>query len=146
MSARRQFGSGAVAVLACSLLLCSGLSCSGSPAAAPNPTQPSKPGQPDAAVALQVMPAPYQLPASVSREVLLPGANGLLIVGGLTPSGASANTVTSLDPVAGATHVVGHLAAATHDAAGFIVGGRAYVAGGGATGSGTTVQAPAARP
>jgi len=55
MSARRQFGSGAIAVLACSLLSCSGLSCSGSHAAAPKPTQP---GKPDTAMALQVMPAP----------------------------------------------------------------------------------------
>ncbi len=138
MSARRRFGSGAIAVLACSLLSCSGLSCSGSHAAAPKPTQP---GKPDTAMALQVMPAPYQLPATVSREVLLPGANGLLIVGGLTPSGASANTVTSLNPVTGATRVVSHLAAATHDAAGFIVGGRAYVAGGGTTASVPTIQA-----
>jgi DNA-binding beta-propeller fold protein YncE len=92
-------------------------------------------------MALQVMPAPYQLQAAVSREVLLPGATGLLIVGGLTSSGASANTVTSLNPVTGATRVVGHLAAATHDAAGFTVGGRAYVAGGGTTVSVPTIQA-----
>jgi DNA-binding beta-propeller fold protein YncE len=92
-------------------------------------------------MALQVMPAPYQLQAAVSREVLLPGATGLLIVGGLTSSGASANTVTSLNPVTGATRVVGHLAAATHDAAGFTVGGRAYVVGGGTTVSVPTIQA-----
>ena len=52
---------------------------------------------------LQVMPAPYQLPAAISREVVLPGAGGLLIAGGLTPSGASADTVTGLNPVTGAT-------------------------------------------
>jgi hypothetical protein len=38
----------------------------------------------------------------VSREVVLPGAAGLLIAGGLTPSVASASTVTSLNQVTGA--------------------------------------------
>ena len=90
---------------------------------------------------LQVMPAPYQLPAAVSREVVLPGAGGLLIAGGLTASGASANTVTSLDPVTGATRTAGRLALATHDAAGFMVGGRAFVLGGGTASSVPTVQA-----
>ena len=50
---------------------------------------------PGAAMVLQVMPAPYQLPAAMSREVVLPGAGGLLIAGGLTPSGASTDAVTS---------------------------------------------------
>jgi len=90
---------------------------------------------------LQVMPAPYQLPAGVSREVVLPGAAGLLTVGGLTPSGASASTVTSLDPVTGATRTAGRLAQATHDAAGLLLGGRAFVLGGGTAGSVPTVQA-----
>ena len=38
--------------------------------------------QPDAAMVLQVMPAPYQLPAGISREVVLPGAGNLLMAGG----------------------------------------------------------------
>jgi hypothetical protein len=36
---------------------------------------------------LQVMPAPYQLPAPLSREVALSGPGGLLIAGGLTAQG-----------------------------------------------------------
>ena len=91
-------------------------------------------------MALEVMPAPYQLAAAVSREVVLPGANGLLMAGGLTPSGTSVNTVTWLDPVTGATRVAGHLAAATHDAAGFTIAGRAFVAGGGTAASVPTIQ------
>jgi DNA-binding beta-propeller fold protein YncE len=90
---------------------------------------------------LQVMPAPYQLPAGISREVVLPGPAGLLIAGGLTPSGASANTVTSLDPVTGATRAAGRLAQATHDAAGLLLGGRAFVLGGGTASSVPTIQA-----
>ena len=97
--------------------------------------------QPDAAMVLQVMPAPYQLPAGISREVVLPGAGNLLMAGGLTASGASANTVTSLDPITGATRQVGRLAQATHDAAGFIVGGRMFVLGGGTDTSVPTIQA-----
>ena len=90
---------------------------------------------------LQVMPAPYQLPAGLSREVVLPGADGLLIAGRLTPSGASASTVTSLNPVTGATRAAGRLAQATHDAAGLLLGGRAFVLGGGTASSVPTVQA-----
>src|SRR5215469_14761599 len=90
MSARRQLGIAVAIVLATGLL-----SCTGSHPAAPAGS-PHAPGQaPDAPMTLQVMPAPYQLPAGVSREVVLPGPAGLLIAGGLTPSGASASTVTS---------------------------------------------------
>jgi len=97
--------------------------------------------RPGTAMVLQVTPAPYQLPAAVSREVVLPGAGGLLVAGGLTPSGASANTVTTLDPVTGATRQIGRLAQATHDAAGVMLGGRVFVLGGGTAASVPTVQA-----
>jgi len=97
--------------------------------------------QPGAAMVLQVTPAPYQLPVAVSREVVLPGAGGLLITGGLTSSGTSANTVTRLDPVTGATRPAGRLAQATHDAAGVMLGGRVFVLGGGTAASVPTVQA-----
>jgi DNA-binding beta-propeller fold protein YncE len=126
---------------ACSLLSCSGPH--GSHSAAPRPALGSRPAQraPAAAMALQVMPAPYQLPAGISREVVLPAPGGLLIVGGLTPSGASTNAVTSLDPATGATRPTGRLAQATHDAAGFVVGGRMFVLGGGTVASVPTIQA-----
>ena len=44
--------------------------------------------RPGTAMVLQVTPAPYQLPAAMSREVVLPGAGGLLVAGGLTPFGS----------------------------------------------------------
>ena len=141
MSARRQCIL-AVAAVAAS---CTALSCTGSHQASPaRPahTHAHAPGRtPDVPVTLQVMPAPYQLPGGVSREVVLPGADGLVIAGGLTPSGASASTVTSLDPVTGATRAAGRLAQATHDAAGLLLGGREFVLGGGTAGSVPTVQA-----
>jgi len=149
MSGRQRFRITVAVVAACSLLP---LAYSVIDRAAHRPAQPARPAagsgpahegsaRAEAAMALQVMPAPYQLPAAVSRQVVLPGAGGLLIAGGLSPSGASVNTVTALDPATGATHVVGRLAAATHDAAGFTIAGRAFVAGGGTAASVPTIQA-----
>ena len=142
MSAWRQLGI-AVAVAAAA---CTVLSCTGPHLATPKPTRPSHGDNQDdrgprPALVLQVAPAPYQLPSGVSREVVLPGATGLLIVGGLTRLGASASTVTSLDPVTGATRAAGRLAQATHDAAGLLLGGRAFVLGGGTASSVPTIQA-----
>jgi N-acetylneuraminic acid mutarotase len=105
----------------------------------PTPSGPSVTG-----MALQVMPAPYQLPGSLSREVALPAASGLLIAGGLTAQGTATDAVTSLNPVSGVTRAAGHLAAATHDAAGASLGGQTYLFGGGTVTSVPTVQAVAA--
>jgi len=93
------------------------------PTAAPTSASraPSALGRsPVTGMALQVTPAPYQLPAPLSREVALPAAGGLLIAGGLTAQGTSTDAVTSLDPVTGATRAAGRLAA----------GSVAYVIGG----------------
>ena len=107
----------------------------------------STPGRPPVTgMALQVTPAPYQLPAPLSREVALPAAGGLLIAGGLTAQGTSTDAVTSLDPVTGATRPAGRLAAATHDAAAASLGGQTYVFGGGTAASVPTVQAVATGP
>src|SRR5438270_10428337 len=116
-SVERRFRVRAVAALAaCSLpaAACTAPHQGSSPPVSPTPSAMGV--DPDAMV-LQVMPAPYQLPAAVSREVVLPGANGLLIVGGLTPEGASTETVTALDPATGVTRQAARLAAPTHDAA-----------------------------
>jgi len=87
MSARRPFRSGAATAVAACLLLAP--ACTGSHEATPRSSGPTSGDNDPAASAmvLQVMPAPYQLPAALSREVALPGADGLLIAGGLTPSG-----------------------------------------------------------
>jgi DNA-binding beta-propeller fold protein YncE len=99
---------------------------------------------PVTSLSLQVTPAPYQLPAPLSREVALPAASGLMLAGGLTAQGISTDAVTGLNPVTGATQAAGHLAAATHDAAGASMGGLTYLFGGGTTASVPTVQAIAA--
>ncbi len=131
---------GAAAVVAAALLASA---CSGGQA--PHPAAPGHPGAagtgaprgapgsgaPGPAMALQVTPAPYQLPEALSREAVLPAGNGLLIVGGLTRSDVTAGAVTQLNPVTGQTRAIGRLAALAHDAAGAVLGGRAYVLGGG---------------
>ena len=101
--------------------------------AAPGPIGPSAAGHPTASVlALQVMPAPYQLPAALSREVVQPGPGGLLIAGGLTARGTPAGAVTVLNPVTGVTRPAGPApgSAATRAAAGAVLGGRGYVTAG----------------
>src|SRR5579859_4348614 len=92
------------------------------PAPAPAPTAGAR-GPAVTDTVLQVMPAPYQLPAPLSREVALPAPGGLLI------QGTSTDAVTDLNPATGVTRRVARLAAATHDAAGAILGGQTYLFG-----------------
>jgi hypothetical protein len=107
--------------------------------ARPRPAAPADHGPPN--LALQVTPAPYQLPAAISRENVLADGSRLLILGGLTSPSTSTDAVTRLDPVTGATQSAGRLTAATHDAAAAMLGGRAFVFGGGSATSVATVQA-----
>jgi hypothetical protein len=94
-----------------------------------------------AAMVLQAVPAPYQLPAPVTRAVALPGAgHGLLIAGGLTAQSATTSAVTLLNPATGQTRRAGRLAAPTHDAGGAVLGGKPFVFGGGSAASIDTVQ------
>jgi hypothetical protein len=109
-------------------------SSTGTPGAGPaDPATPS--------LVLQATPAAYQLPAAVSREVVLADGSQLVIAGGLTPQSLSSDAVTTLNPVTGATGSGGRLASPTHDAAGAMLGGRPYVFGGGSATSVATVQA-----
>ena len=107
--------------------------------ASPRAAAPADPVSPS--LALQVTPAPYQLPTAISRESVLADGSGLLILGGLTPASTSTDAVTALDPATGATHAAGRLATATHDAAAAMLGGRPFVFGGGTATSVATVQA-----
>jgi hypothetical protein len=84
---------------------------------------------------------PWRLPAPVSREVVVPGQHGRLIVlGGLTAGGASANGVYSVRTRTGGVRRIGALGVAVHDAAGAVTGGQALVFGGGSSTSIATVQ------
>ncbi len=85
---------------------------------------------------------PWHLAAPLSREVVVPGSPGQLIVlGGLTPAGASASGVDVVRTATGAARQIGALSAPLHDAAGMSSGGRARGFGGGSPVSVGTVQA-----
>ncbi len=132
----------------CLALLAAGCTTTASPparrppaAAHPATSAASPSASPGAPLALQVTPAAYQLPAGISREVVLPQGRDLLIAGGLTPQATSTDAVTRLDPATGQTSQAGRLASATHDAAGAMIGGRPLVFGGGEQASVAAVQA-----
>jgi len=119
--------SGALLVAACST--------SAPPAPARHSTGPARAdvaARPAAeAATVQVVPAPYQLPAGVAQEAVLPHGADLLLLGGISARSAATAAVQLLNPVTGSTSPVGRLAAATPGAAGATLDGRDYLFGGG---------------
>jgi hypothetical protein len=107
------------------------------PIARPWPTTTRAPIKAPATPAIEAGLLPWRLPAPVSREVVLPAAGRLLVVGGLQGS-VSERSVLSLDGLTGRLQSVGSLPTGVHDAAGAVLGGRDVVFGGG---SPTTVAA-----
>jgi N-acetylneuraminic acid mutarotase len=84
---------------------------------------------------------PWQLPQSLSREVLLPGpGRSLTILGGLS-AGRSTTGIFSLDTATGSLNSLGSLSVGTHDAAGAQIGGWDLVIGGGSPTTNANVQA-----
>ena len=106
-----------------------------------HPARATPPATTHRALTLQITPAAYQLPAGISREVVLPWRRDLLILGGLNQQSATTRAVVRLSPATGRAVTIGRLADPTHDAAGAVLGGRPYVFGGGVTASMTGVQA-----
>ena len=85
---------------------------------------------------------PWRMAAPISREVVVAGSPGRLIVlGGLTASGASASGIYALRTATGTARQVGVLSAPLHDAAAGLSGGRALVFGGGSPATVAGVQA-----
>jgi PQQ-like domain len=85
---------------------------------------------------------PWHLASPLSREVAVPGSPGhLIIFGGLTPGGASADGIYALSTRTGAARQIGALRAPLHDAAAGRLGRRTLVFGGGSSASVATVQA-----
>ena len=107
-------------------------------AAAPTPT-----ATPTATPALRVTPLPIVLPTTVSRLVALPAGDRILLLGGLDSGTTTTAAILSVSPSTGTVTTVGHLAQATHDAGGAVLGGRAVVIGGGISASTPAVQAVA---
>ena len=95
----------------------------------------------DALPAVESGLLPWKLSAPLSREVAAAGPGGrLLVLGGLTSSGASASRVMAINTRSGAARRIGTLASPLHDAGGTSLGGHEVIFGGGAATSVATVQ------
>ncbi|MHB8594879.1 MAG: Kelch repeat-containing protein, partial [Acidimicrobiales bacterium] len=85
---------------------------------------------------------PWRLGAPISRTVVLPGTGSdVVVLGGLTSAGTSANGIYSLDTSNGTLTHIGALAAGLHDAAGAELGGQYVMFGGGSPNTVDTVEA-----
>ena len=86
---------------------------------------------------------PWQLAQPLSREVAVPGTGpgSVVVIGGLSSGSQTTGAVQSIQVPAGTPAPAGALSAATHDAAGAVVGGRVLVFGGGTLTTVATVQA-----
>ena len=96
-------------------------------------------------VAVQVTALPWRLPAPLSRPVVLARGSDLLVAGGLDAVSRSVATTRDIAATSGTVVSSGRLAVAVHDAAGAVLGGRAFVFGGGGNAVGDSVQTVARR-
>jgi outer membrane protein assembly factor BamB len=109
----------------------------GHPKLAPAKAAPAQRGLPAAEAGL----LPWHMAAPLSREVAVPGSDGrLIVIGGLSPGGASAAAIDALNTGTGAASRLGSLSAPLHDAAAGLAGGRVLVFGGGSSATVATVQ------
>jgi hypothetical protein len=96
---------------------------------------------PRTAVSLTASPEGWTLPNSVSRPVVLPDANGFVVLGGLATGDTSTSRIVRVDTGTGTASTTGQLALAVHDSAGAVIGGRFFVFGGGSFSTVSVVQA-----
>ena len=84
---------------------------------------------------------PWHMPEPLSREVVITGSPGQLIVfGGLTAAGTSAGGIYSVSTAAGTARRIGTLSAPLHDAAAAVSGHQALIFGGASPVTVGTVQ------
>ena len=96
---------------------------------------------PQVAMSVTATLAGWKLPVPLSRSVVEMGDGGkLLVLGGLTSNDRTVATITEIDPATGSSRPVAQLAKAAHDAAGALIGGDAFVFGGGGATELATVQ------
>jgi hypothetical protein len=113
------------------------------------PTSGSTAGSPGQSAAPTTTPAQVanvtsttlsvRLPAPAARVVAVAADGHVLLIGGLVAGNTSAQ-VLRLDPLAAKITAAGRLAHATHDAGGAVLGGSAFVLGGGVQASADWVQ------
>jgi len=89
---------------------------------------------------LQIVPAGYQLPVSISDAAVVASGGQLLIAGGLNSHRLPVSTVLLLNPVTGQTRPLGALARPTSDAAAALLNGQPTVFGGRTSRSVASVQ------
>ena len=95
--------------------------------------------QPPPAVEAGVLP--WSLSSALSREAILPGGgSNLLLAGGLNTAQKSLSTVASVDVSTGNKTILGSLATPVHDSASAVIGGQAWLFGGGSPTTVGTVQ------
>lgn len=111
------------------------------PATSPS-TSPRAPSPAASAVAtrLKSSAASWQLPAALSRMVVLADGSRLLIAGGIDASGATTRAISAVDVATGKESAYGTLAVGVHDAGGGVVGATSYIFGGGNTATTADVQ------
>jgi DNA-binding beta-propeller fold protein YncE len=132
-------------VLAMALCLVAGACTGGGRYHTRSPTRPAsaRPGSAGGGAVLVSSLARWRLPAPLSRAVALPDGGGVLLLGGLRRSQVTSDQILHLDLARGAATPAGRLAAPVHDAAAALLGGTAYVFGGGARQTTADVQAVA---
>jgi hypothetical protein len=97
-------------------------------------------GRPTGPASIEAGVEPWQLGSAQSRQTAVTSGSGLTIIGGVSPSGASLSTVSTLAPAAGTIAPAAELADPVHDAASATIGRNIYVFGGGSPNTVATVQ------
>ena len=110
-------------------------STAGSPGRSPAPTTTA----PALVTDVTATTLSVRLPAPASRVVAVVADGHVLLLGGVVAGNTSAQ-VLRLDPAAAKITAAGRLAHATHDAGGAVLGGSAFVLGGGVQSSADWVQ------
>ncbi len=85
----------------------------------------------------------WPLATPLSRETVVATGTGLAVLGGITPSGTSLATVSTIAPATGTMAPTAGLADPVHDAGTATIGSTTYVFGGGSPDTVATVQAVA---
>lgn len=100
----------------------------------------TKPRTVAAVASIEAGVEPWQLPAALSREAVVPSTGGFTVLGGLDAAGTSVSTISSFTTAGagGASSI--HLPVAVHDASAVRLGTQTFVYGGGSPTTVATVQ------